>query len=249
MTGSTHRVGGMLCCLAGYSVLQDKGLLLSNVNPLLQLTVMYPFAIYGSMMSDLDHHWDSCPSKDLVSYGINKVLHLTTGIRKRKEKKKEKISPAIKLFDSKHRSWQTHSDLTLFLLCMLAYYLINSSVNSVDVVLLILISTGLLLGVISHLILDLLTPEGIWSILKVLYRKFTGIKIDVKLHIVPSTKTLKKLQKYKVLKKLHLVPDIDFFSTGGKWEKFIKKLLWALCFVLIIRLVYIISPYTIVFNF
>ena len=67
MTGKTHRVGGMLCCLGGYTLLEANGMLLGDVNPLLQLTIMYPFAIYGSTVSDLDHHWQSAPSKDIVS--------------------------------------------------------------------------------------------------------------------------------------------------------------------------------------
>ena len=79
MTGKTHRVGGMLCVLGGFTYLESKGLLLRNVNPLLQLTVMYPFALYGSIVSDLDHNANSIPSKDIVSIAINRVLHLTSG--------------------------------------------------------------------------------------------------------------------------------------------------------------------------
>ena len=40
MTGKTHRVGGMLCVLGGFTYLESKGFLLINVNPLLQLNFM-----------------------------------------------------------------------------------------------------------------------------------------------------------------------------------------------------------------
>ena len=81
MTGKTHRVGGMIWVLGGFTYLESKGLLLRNVNPLLQLTVMYPFALYGSIVSDLDHNANSIPSKDIVSVAINRVLHLTSGLK------------------------------------------------------------------------------------------------------------------------------------------------------------------------
>ena len=56
MTGKTHRVGGMLCVLGGFTILDSKGMLLGNVSPMIQLVMMYPFALYGSVVSDLDHH-------------------------------------------------------------------------------------------------------------------------------------------------------------------------------------------------
>ena len=113
MQGKTHRIGGVLCAATGYVLLSSKGLLLKDVNPLLQLAVMYPFAIYGSVMPDLDHHWESAPVRDPVSWGINKVLHLANG--------KSNIAKPLKLFDAKHRSWQTHSDIFLILLIQFPY--------------------------------------------------------------------------------------------------------------------------------
>lgn len=220
MTGKTHRVGGMLCCLAGYSLLESKGMLIDNVDPLLQLTVMYPFAIYGSVVSDLDHNWNSAPSKDIVSFCINKILHLTTGIKK-------KSKSVLNLFDAKHRSWQTHSDLFLVLIIMLSHYLLNLNIGSVNTVVLKLVSTGLLLGIISHLLLDMITPEGIWCI--------------------PSTIVANTL-KVKTPKKIHLVPKTKFFATGGKWEELVRKILWVICFILFIRILYIVSPYKISFG-
>lgn len=224
MTGKTHRVGGMLCCIAGYSVLQDKGMLINNVSPLLQLTVMYPFAIYGSVVSDLDHNWHSAPCKDIVSFGINKLLHLTTGLRQ----KTGKSIPVLNVFDAQHRSWQTHSDLFFILACYLSYILLNATSLTANGIVVNLVATGLILGIASHLFLDMLTPEGIWSILLTILSKIFKIKLPSKVHFVPKSK---------------------FFATGGKWEDLVRNIMWVICFILIIRLVYIISPYKISFNF
>lgn len=219
MQGKTHRVGGALCAFAGFVLLQSKDALIPDVNPFLQLTVMYPFALYGSVVSDLDHHWDSAPAKDPVSKVINSVLHLTTGIRK----KTGKNIPILNIFDAKHRSWQTHSDLFLIGLIVLAWWVCQGAINGANGIIFRLVMLGFLLGVISHLILDALTPEGIWCIL-------------------PSIIRRKKVS-------FHLVPKREFFATGGPWERIIRTLMWISITVLFIYVVYIASPYRIHFDF
>lgn len=225
MTGKTHRVGGMLCVLGGFTYLESKGLLLRNVNPLLQLTVMYPFALYGSIVSDLDHNANSIPSKDIVSVAINRVLHLTSGLN-------ESTGGRNKVFgilDAKHRSWQTHSDLFLVALMYALYQMVmETKLATVESVIWSLVGMGFILGVISHLILDMITPEGIWSFILVGISKVTGKKL--------------------IPKKLRLVPDSKFFSTGGPWESLVRNILWICCVVLFIRLIYLITPYRITFN-
>lgn len=225
MTGKTHRVGGMLCVLGGFTYLESKGLLLRNVNPLLQLTVMYPFALYGSIVSDLDHNANSIPSKDIVSVAINRVLHLTSGLN-------ESTGGRNKVFgilDAKHRSWQTHSDL-FFVVLMYALYqmVMKTKLATVESVIWSLVGMGFILGVISHLVLDMITPEGIWSFILVGISKVTGKKL--------------------IPKKLRLVPDSKFFSTGGPWESLVRNILWICCVVLFIRLIYLMTPYRITFN-
>lgn len=225
MTGKTHRVGGMLCVLGGFTYLESKGLLLRNVNPLLQLTVMYPFALYGSIVSDLDHNANSIPSKDIVSVAINRVLHLTSGLN-------ESTGGRNKVFgilDAKHRSWQTHSDLFLVALMYALYQMVmETKLATVESVIWSLVGMGFILGVISHLILDMITPEGIWSFILVGISKVTGKKL--------------------IPKKLRLVPDSKFFSTGGPWESLVRNILWICCVVLFIRLIYLMTPYRITFN-
>lgn len=225
MTGKTHRVGGMLCVLGGFTYLESKGLLLRNVNPLLQLTVMYPFALYGSIVSDLDHNANSIPSKDIVSVAINRVLHLTSGLN-------ESTGGRNKVFgilDAKHRSWQTHSDLFLVALMYALYQMVmETKLATVESVIWSLVGMGFILGVISHLVLDMITPEGIWSFILVGISKVTGKKL--------------------IPKKLRLVPDSKFFSTGGPWESLVRNILWICCVVLFIRLIYLMTPYRITFN-
>ena len=226
MTGKTHRVGGMLCCLGGYLLLESNGLLLNNVSPMLQLAVMYPFSIYGSIASDFDHNWQSCPSKDIISYGINKVLHLTTKAREHMEDKST-VSRVLSIFDAKHRSWQTHSDLFLLVMIWVSYMLFSGAVNSADQVIIRLIATGLTLGVISHLVLDMLTPEGIWCIITTTIGRVAGVK--------------------NMPEKISLVPNTRFFRTGGKWETLVRWVMWVICLIILLNILYNVSPYRLSF--
>lgn len=223
MTGATHRVGGVMCALAGYTILEQRGMLISNVNPLLQLAVIYPFAIYGSTVSDLDHHWQSAPSKDIVSFCINKILHLTTELRKRTGSK----NPILGICDAKHRSWQTHSDLFLLIMIVLSIQAIGGSIDGANSIIMKLVFTGLILGIISHLILDMLTPEGIWCTLSTVLSRIFKVKIPEKIHLVPKTR---------------------FFATGGSWEKMVRWLMWVVSFILLIRILWGISPYQLNWN-
>ena len=220
MTGKTHRVGGVLCALGGFTYLQSKGLLLNNINPALQLLVMYPFAVYGSTFPDLDHNENSSPNKDVFGVVINKVLHLSNAER-----------GPLKIFNAKHRSWQTHSDLFLALVLALGWYVfkIPRDGYTAEKAILMLVGMGFALGLISHMILDLLTPEGLWSLLFIGLGKIFGFLKSV------------------LPRKIRLVPYMRFFYTGGKWESFVRTVLWVLSIILLVRIVYILSPYKIVF--
>lgn len=227
MQGKTHRIGGALSALLGFTILESNGMLLPNVNPFIQLTIIYPFALYGSIMSDLDHGDQSIPAKDPISVGINKVLHLTSGIRK----KSGKSIPILNIFDAKHRSWQTHSALFLFLFIGLWVWLLSSggfvpnaaiTMDAVSLSIIKLVLTGLLLGLISHLLLDAITPEGIWFLIPTIIRR-------------------KKVS-------FRLVPKTKFFATGGPWERLIGLLMWVVIIILTIYTIYLATPYRISFN-
>lgn len=226
MTGKTHRVGGMLCVLGGYTLLDSKGLLLGNVSPLVQLLVMYPFALYGSTVSDLDHNLQSIPSKDIISLAINKILHLSSNVIHTVDKGSS-LENFLSIFNAKHRSWQTHSDLFLLFMLIASSYILNISSTSADTAIIRLVSMGLILGIISHLFLDMLTPEGIWCIGLFVFSKV------VKNKSIPQ--------------KISLVPHSKFFKTGGAWESIVRCVMWVMCFIFSIRIVLSISPYSISF--
>lgn len=251
MTGKTHKMGGMLVSLVGFAILREKGLLLPNVNEGLQWLVMYPFTMWGSIASDLDHHWDSCPQKDYPSKMVNMALHITKPVQKsldktlsEKEKKKNLVYKISDLFNAKHRSWQTHSDLTLISMIALLWCTFSGmipSLGAVDMTILTLVLTGICLGIIAHFILDVLTPEGIWLTILVILNKLLKLFNP----------------RINIPQKLHLVPHKEFFATGGKWEKLVQKVLKVATVVAVLWFLYVllepwistIIPYKIEFNY
>lgn len=218
LQGKTHRLGGVLSAMLGYTFMEANNMLLPDVNPILQLAVIYPFAMYGSVVSDLDHSWKSSPSKDPVSKGINSILHLSSNAPKVSGNK----FSLLNIFDAKHRSWQTHSDIFLILLVGVVVSLWGG-VSDINGIIFKLIMLGLSLGVASHLLLDSLTPEGIWF-------------------LIPSI-----IKKEKVT--FRLVPKSEFFATGGPWERLVRAILWFLITILAIYILYKASPYRLSFNF
>jgi hypothetical protein len=237
MTGATHRAGGMFVSIVGFELLRQKGLLLPNVNEGLQWLVMYPFTMWGSIASDLDHHWDSCPQKDYPSRLINMALHITKPVKKSldqtlsdSQKKNNVVYKVANALNAKHRSWQTHSDLTLFAMLYVLWLAFNQRIptlGAIDSCILTLVLTGICLGIIAHFILDMITPDGIWMI---------GLVILNKLLKVFNP-------RLRLPEKLHLVPHNSFFATGGKWETMVCKFLkFATVVSLLWFLLSLISP-------
>lgn len=227
MTGKTHKTGGMLCSLIGFALLHENGLLNPDVNEAVQLLIMYPFCMWGSIAPDLDHHWDSCPSKSYPDFVVNKALHITKPLVDLCEKvgtsKKNVFYKLFRGLNAKHRSWQTHSDLTLGLSLFGLFSLLTIENPTINTTILSLVVTGLLIGITAHFILDLITPEGIKLFLICLINGVFGTKI-------PDS--------------LHLVPNVSFFATGGKWESLICKLLQIATIVGLLWVVYLILiPY------
>lgn len=230
MTGKTHKMGGMLISVVGFTLLKDNNLLLPDVNEGLQWLVMYPFCMWGSIASDIDHHWESCPSKDIPSWFIHKALHITEPVYKKldnslsgAEKKKSLSYKIARFFNARHRSWQTHSDFTFVTMLFLLYAIINGELpffNQTDILLLTLMLTGVCLGVMAHFILDLLTPEGVWNTLAVIFNRF-----------ILKGKLPRRFEKW------HFVPKLKCFATGSSWEDFIYKVLKVGTVVSIIYLV------------
>lgn len=237
MQGATHRLGGVNAALGGYIILHHQGLTIPDVNPLLQLAVVYPFAMYGSTASDLDHHWGSVPSRDVVSRVFHTVLHASNKTRLRmyrnKAMRKSTAYWLLGIFDAKHRSWQTHSDFSIVALMGLLWYVCFSPwsvFHGTDNVIVSLILTGLILGLIAHIILDGITPEGIWCAPAMLINHMTGSKN------LP--------EKYKI------VPNRHYFATGNGWEKqIIFRLLTVTSFLMMFYIIYLALPWRLSFNF
>jgi membrane-bound metal-dependent hydrolase YbcI (DUF457 family) len=145
MLYKTHKVGGSVAMMVGFSYLQGKGLLVENINPLFQLAVMYPYASWGATAPDLDHHDTSIKEQTPFNLFINKIL---------------------KLFGINHRGI-THSVKhvlipSLLLLVLADVILAKLSLEiSFEMVFLRLMTFGALLGVVSHLLLDSLTYSGL----------------------------------------------------------------------------------------
>lgn len=214
MTGKTHKVGGMLCAVSGFILLRNSNMLLPNVNEFIQLAVMYPFAMWGSTAPDLDHHWESCPDKTLPNYMVNKALHITKPLMKLTESNKSSgIYKFAKMMNASHRSWQTHSDLTLLLVILLLKSVLSGTIgggvfSKLDLLFLTLMVTGVLMGIVAHFILDMLTPSGIWFTLGRLGNKIAKCKM------FPE--------------KIRLVPKSRFFATGTSYEDIVCTILRVL---------------------
>lgn len=220
MTGKTHETGGMFASLLGFAILKENGYLLEDSNLLVQWMVMYPFTMWGSVASDLDHHWKSCPRKDYPSRLVNMALHITKPIEEHTNKGSV-VNKVAGVLNASHRSWQTHSDFTLIFLFGLLYLLthgIFGCFGAVDSRILLLVLMGITMGVAEHFILDMLTPEGITLvglvILETLLKKVNpGIKLPTKLKFVPKS---------------------HFFATGQEWEKFVQKVLKIATYLMLV---------------
>ena len=82
---------------------------------------------------------------------------------------------------------------------------------------------GLVLGLISHLILDMLTPSGVWCL------AFVGVNRLIGHRILPE--------------KIRFVPNRKFFSTGGRWEEWWRFGMGVVSFLLFFYILYTMLPY------
>ena len=220
MMGPTHRLGGILAALGGWLLMWYNGWLLPGVEPVLQLVLIYPFAYYGATFPDLDHHAGSIPSRDVFSLAVNKVLHLTTKLRRKMEKAGRGgglLYKVLGIFDAKHRSWQTHSDLTVLGSAFLTWFLASKTEGASESIIL-LVGIGFTLGVFAHYVYDAITPDGVYftpfSIVNALW---PGKKkpLPKKLHLVPRRPI--RTKKWK-----------SYFATGQGWEGLVNKISrWA----------------------
>lgn len=242
MQGPTHTDGGTAAALAGFIYLQKAGLVAASIHPLVGLLVMYPFAVWGSTAPDLDHSpgsvWDdlkpgkkttghTIPSKDIVSRTISHILHAGKPFRKH--------GGFLSVLDCRHRSWQTHSELPLVAVLLFLWSITNGSwgISPTDVSILTIISYGIGLGFLAHLILDLLTPEGLPFATGIFVNTVVRAKVlPEKIKIVPHVPPKKDSRTGKAV-------GVGFFSTGGTWEAIIFWVLRVVNFGLLLYIAYL----------
>ncbi|HBE9444517.1 metal-dependent hydrolase [Clostridioides difficile] len=140
----THKAGGALAMLIVFSYMKQKGLLVENINPFIQLSIMYPASSFGSTVSDLDLAWCNVKEKTPINYFCHSLIALTR---------------------PSHRSWQTHSLIFVGGICSLLYsamHLISQIYGeSMSITLLRMMLIGFICGITSHLFLDSFTMMGI----------------------------------------------------------------------------------------
>lgn len=236
MMGKTHKAGGVLCALAGIQVINSITPLASDISPIIQFMVAYPFCMWGSTAPDLDHAWSNVEDKNPINYGIHKVLHVFNEVCDKAEMLgNRKNFKLLKILACSHRSWQTHSELTMLLLLVIRSLVLVGllgfiGISGVNKDLVVLIVNGIIMGVGAHLFLDLFTVDGLKIVSLTLIK---GIFVSVMKHKLTPVKAVT----------FRLVPKMDLFSTGTdegrEYEKNVRKVLtvttymytacWLLC--------------------
>lgn len=196
MTYKTHREFsisvGFLVAIILYN------LQMTSINYYLMLPIILSISKYGALFPDVDHDWDKVKEKTILNFVINKIIHITGG---------------------KHRSWQTHSiDIVVVFTVVFSYipWLLFSK-GIIDVVnreVLSLLVFSFFGGWISHIISDMLTPEGV--------RLFFWNQ-NIKIKFVP--------RKFLFIS----------FKTGNGWEQLCYKIFRVLNILL--GCIAIVYPY------
>lgn len=221
MMGKTHAAGGAVFALGGYILLKENSYLVADIAPALQLAIIYPFAMWASKAPDLDHHKDSIPMRDPISIAVNKGLHIFNKPAKQFEdnngifKKKSLTGKLLNTLACKHRAWQTHSEVTAMLLGYTFYKVMQMPVNTQNT-LILLIMTGLILGFISHIVLDMMTKAGIPTVIGRILSSFTPLNI----------------------RNIRIVPNSSIFATDTYYEKVVRWLLTTLSTFLLIYIIF-----------
>lgn len=230
MMGKTHKLGGVTAAFGGHLWLQSTGMSLPFIHPIVELAVIYPFAIYGSTAPDLDHNIRAIPSRDPVSLLGWGVLHSTNRLRKSMPNKRSPLYFALGCCDAKHRSWQTHSELTLAVLLFFAWFMTQPSLAGLifgpnyraSAPIAALIVTGLALGQISHIVLDGITKDGVPFVTGMILKRTLKLPMPTRIRFVPE--------------------NSKYFKTGEEFEDLVNKVLrivtWVLCFLVVLTILF-----------
>lgn len=75
MTAKTHVLGSMSLALGGYILMDKGGLLIPDVEPLIQLGIILPYSVWASTVPDLDQAHDSVAQSSPINL-LKKVRQL-----------------------------------------------------------------------------------------------------------------------------------------------------------------------------
>ncbi len=144
MLGKTHTLGGSALALGSFLVLQEAGLLNIDLDAPAKLLCILPYSIWGATAPDLD--------REDMDVAMASPINLA-------------IQKAFKLIGAGHRSAKSHvyPAILILLLTVVSLFGVNifsvQYVNSLAVYCAVLI--GISAGLLSHLLLDMCTKDGI----------------------------------------------------------------------------------------
>jgi inner membrane protein len=143
MTAPTHKQFSITWAALGALLLYLMEM--TEINFYLSLIIMIQMGKVGALFPDLDHHWNNIKEKNALTWLVNKVLSIT---------------------GAKHRSWQTHSlDIAILLTIMSIKLPANlyevGILSNANKEVLSVILLGFMVGWLSHLFSDMLTPGGV----------------------------------------------------------------------------------------
>lgn len=165
MTYETHRQFAVFWALLAAIILYVTGM--TEINYYLALCIIVPFAKLGAEFPDYDHIWQNIKNKTVISWIVNKIIHLTGG---------------------HHRSWQTHSIDLVIASTVLSYFLPRwlhdiGVISKVNREVLNVVLFGFSVGWFSHIFADMLSGKvklfcfsNKW--VGLVPRKFLGFKFN-----------------------------------------------------------------------
>lgn len=199
MKSETHATFATGFAIAGAPILHMLGY--SDINYWLTIPILAVTGKEFARLVDADHgNWASVPDHTPFYWFFNKGLVM---------------------LGSKHRSVQTHSiDICLIFLGMsiavsMGFERFNW-IPHIDAQVISLIGIGGGLGWLSHLVADMLTPNGVWLIAARGKRRSNRIALTPR-----SSKYVPFFRKIS-------------FSTGGTWEDIVRRLMFATDIIIII---------------
>lgn len=74
MTAKTHVLGSMSLALGGYILMDKGGLLIPDVEPLIQLGIILPYSVWASTVPDLDQAHDSVAQSSPINFVNTKIF-------------------------------------------------------------------------------------------------------------------------------------------------------------------------------